>query len=76
MKLQGKLLAGVFFLFLVSQMVARAQDATIMKTNLKVGEVAPDFTLFNDKSEPVRLNDFRGKKNVILVFYVLAFSPN
>lgn len=44
------------------------------KTNLKVGDVAPDFTLPNTKGEKVHLSDFRGKKNVILAFYVLAFT--
>ena len=44
------------------------------KTNLKVGDVAPDFTLPDTKGQPVHLADFRGKKNVILAFYVLAFT--
>ncbi len=48
----------------------------VAKTNLKVGDVAPDFTLPDQNRKPVNLNDFRGKKNVILVFYVMAFSPN
>jgi cytochrome oxidase Cu insertion factor (SCO1/SenC/PrrC family) len=44
------------------------------KTNLKVGDLAPDFTLPDTKGQPVHLADFRGKKNVILAFYVLAFT--
>ena len=44
------------------------------KTHLKVGEPAPDFTLTNTKGEKVKLSDFRGKKNVVLAFYVLAFT--
>jgi cytochrome oxidase Cu insertion factor (SCO1/SenC/PrrC family) len=44
------------------------------KTNLKVGDMAPDFTLPDTKGQPVHLADFRGKKNVILAFYVLAFT--
>jgi cytochrome oxidase Cu insertion factor (SCO1/SenC/PrrC family) len=44
------------------------------KTNLKVGDVAPDFTLPDTKGQPVHLADFRGKKSVILAFYVLAFT--
>ncbi len=43
-------------------------------TQLKVGDAAPDFTLLSNKGEPVKLSDFRGKKNVILAFYVLAFT--
>ena len=76
MKYPVRLLGSVFFLFLVPQIILRAQEATITKTNLKIGEIAPDFTLLDNKWEPVSLNDFRGKKNVILIFYVLAFSPN
>jgi hypothetical protein len=37
--------------------------------NLRVGDVAPDFALpTHDKSETVRLADFRGEKPVVLVF--------
>jgi len=43
----------------------------------KVGEVAPDFTLMyfdgNDRKE-VKLSDYRGKKNVVVAFYVFAFT--
>jgi cytochrome oxidase Cu insertion factor (SCO1/SenC/PrrC family) len=53
---------------------ARPQAPPAPKTNLKVGDMAPDFTLPNTKGEPVHLADFRGKKNVILAFYVLAFT--
>ncbi len=41
---------------------------------LDVGEKAPEFTLPNEKGEPVRLSDFRGK-NVILFFYPKDMSP-
>jgi peroxiredoxin len=59
---------------LAGQFTAAAQEDTIAKTNLKVGDVAPDFTLLSDKWDQVKLSDFRGKKNVILAFYVLAFT--
>lgn len=39
-----------------------------------VGEQAPDFELKDQHGTPVRLSDFREKKNVVLVFYPLAFS--
>jgi cytochrome oxidase Cu insertion factor (SCO1/SenC/PrrC family) len=38
------------------------------------GDKAPDFTLLSNDWKEVRLSDFRGKKNVVLVFYVLAFT--
>jgi mycoredoxin-dependent peroxiredoxin len=39
-----------------------------------VGDQAPDFELKDQHGSPVRLSGFRGKKNVVLVFYPLAFS--
>lgn len=36
---------------------------------VKVGSAAPDFTLENVDGRRVSLSDFRGKKNVVLVFY-------
>lgn len=49
-------------------------NRTIAHTNLKVGDMAPDFTLPDNQGHQVKLSDFRGKKNVILAFYVLAFT--
>jgi mycoredoxin-dependent peroxiredoxin len=41
---------------------------------VEVGQEAPDFELRNQHGEPVRLSSFQGTKNVVLVFYPLAFS--
>ena len=41
---------------------------------IKVGDVAPDFTLTNTDGKQVSLHDFKGKKNVALAFYVFAFT--
>jgi mycoredoxin-dependent peroxiredoxin len=41
---------------------------------VEVGQEAPDFELRNQHGQPVRLSSFRGAKNVVLVFYPLAFS--
>ncbi len=43
-------------------------------TNLKVGQPAPDFTLNATDGKTYKLSDFKGKKNVVLAFYVLAFT--
>ena len=43
-------------------------------THLKVGMAAPDFTLTDTSGKPVKLSDFKGKKNVVLAFYVFAFT--
>jgi cytochrome oxidase Cu insertion factor (SCO1/SenC/PrrC family) len=40
----------------------------------KVGDMAPDFTLNDTNMKPVKLSDFRGKKNVALAFYIFAFT--
>jgi peroxiredoxin len=41
---------------------------------IEVGDAAPDFELKDQHGTPVKLSDFQGKKNVVLVFYPLAFS--
>ena len=42
---------------------------------LSVGDEAPDFELPDQDRQPVRLSSFRGRKNVVLVFYPLTFTP-
>ena len=61
-------------LFTALPFAARSQDAAIATTKLKVGDTAPDFTLPSNQQSSVTLSSFRGKKNVILAFYVLAFT--
>jgi peroxiredoxin len=41
---------------------------------LKVGDAAPEFALRDTDGKEVKLSDFKGKKNVVLAFYVLAFT--
>ncbi len=41
---------------------------------LKVGDAAPDFTLFDTAKNKVTLSDYKGKKNVLLQFFPLAFT--
>ncbi len=43
-------------------------------THLKVGDAAPDFTLTDTTGKQVKLSEYRGKKSVVLAFYVLAFT--
>ncbi len=55
----------------------RAQAQTPEAPKLKVGDVAPDFTLkYLDGTnlKDVSLSQYRGKKNVVLAFYIFAFT--
>lgn len=49
---------------------------------IEVGKDAPDFELKSSEATPdgkagktIKLSDYRGKKNVVLAFYPLDFSP-
>ena len=68
-----KIFASVFCLLILA-FAAFAQTPKTAETKLKVGDDAPDFTLTDNSGKKVKLSDFRGKKNVILAFYVLAFT--
>ncbi|GGQ18905.1 MULTISPECIES: peroxiredoxin [Streptomyces] len=41
---------------------------------IPVGAQAPDFALKDNHGAPVRLSDFRGHRNVVLLFYPFAFT--
>jgi len=82
-----KVLSFVLLLAAASIAVAQTPTPTPAKappaaphTNLKVGQAAPDFTLASTAVGPdgrgmrFKLSDFKGKKNVVLAFYVLAFT--
>ncbi len=43
--------------------------------SIAVGQKAPDFALPNQDKKEVKLSDFTGKKNVVLVWYPLDWSP-
>ena len=59
--------AGLLLMGLAAPMASQAAE-------LKVGDKAPDFTLPDQNKNVVKLSDFLGKKNVVLAFYVLAFT--
>lgn len=42
---------------------------------IAVGQAAPDFSLKDQYDKEVKLSEFAGKKNVVLVFYPLDWSP-
>jgi peroxiredoxin len=39
------------------------------------GSQAPDFELPNQHREPIRLSGFRGRRNIVIAFHPLAFTP-
>ncbi len=51
-----------------------AKPAANSALKLRVGDTAPDFTLRDQTGQPVSLHDYRGKKRVVLAFYVFAFT--
>ena len=59
---------------------ARTTPPPAPHTSLKVGQPAPDFNLASTAVGPdgktlrFKLSDFKGKKNVVLAIYVLAFT--
>ncbi len=67
--------AALLALMVAVPFAAQSQEAAIATTKLKVGDTAPDFTLPSNQQSAVTLSSFRGKKNVILAFYILAFTP-
>lgn len=42
---------------------------------ISVGQAAPEFTLKDQSQKEVKLSDYKGKKNVVLMFYPLDWSP-
>ena len=61
-------------LLAVVSLAALAQQTPPPKTHLKVGDPAPDFSLRATDGKTYKLSDFKGKKNVVLAIYVLAFT--
>ena len=57
-----------------SALLAQQAPAPASTLKYKVGDSAPDFTLPDTDNKPVKLSDYRGKKNVALSFFVAAFT--
>jgi hypothetical protein len=73
--LAAALLSGMLIATAASPL--HAQTKTGDSGMPKVGDMAPDFTLkYFDGSDrkDVKLSDYRGKKNVVLAFFVFAFT--
>ncbi len=46
-----------------------------MMSDMMVGRSAPDFALPDENGQEISLRDFRAKKNVVLFFYPLDWTP-
>jgi cytochrome oxidase Cu insertion factor (SCO1/SenC/PrrC family) len=51
-----------------------AQTEQAPEPKFKVGDMAPDFTMKDQNRQDVTLSSFRGKRNVVLAFYIFAFT--
>ena len=73
---RGKMRLPVLMGVVLGALPVLAQNAP-PKTSLKVGDMAPDFTIagrMNTTGKDIKLSDFRGKKIVILAFFPAAFT--
>ena len=50
------------------------EEAVTTSNILKVGMIAPDFTLKDEEGVERNLNDYLGKKSVVLAFYPKDFT--
>jgi cytochrome oxidase Cu insertion factor (SCO1/SenC/PrrC family) len=66
-------LAALLAANLIPALHAADQPAPPQPT-VKVGDMAPDFTLTDQNGKKVSLSEFKGKKSVALAFYVFAFT--
>ncbi len=68
----GLLVTGLFLS--IASTAYAADQTSAPEPKIKVGDTAPDFKLRDQTGKEVKLSDFRGKKNVVLAFYVFAFT--
>lgn len=54
--------------------VAGSGATPVLASDLKAGDLAPDFTLPGSDGQTYRLSDFRGKRAVVLAWFPKAFT--
>ena len=78
MKRKGSgILAAALLLATTAGLFAQDKKGDAAMSMPKVGDKAPDFTLkYFDGTDlkDVKLSDYHGKKNVVLAFYIFAFT--
>ena len=75
--LAAAFLAGLLALASATPVAAQSKPESAPMSMPKVGDMAPDFTLkyFDGKDlKDVSLSEYRGKKNVVLGFFIFAFT--
>jgi hypothetical protein len=72
-----RLNASVWAAILMTALIIPAvsgEEAVTTPNTLKVGMVAPDFTLKDEGGTEQSLSDYLGKKNIVLAFYPKDFT--
>lgn len=69
-----KTIRALFCCAAISGLMSAHGQTAALKTNLKVGDAAPDFSLPASTGQTISLSQFRGKKVVVLAFFPAAFS--
>jgi hypothetical protein len=75
--LRNRVLILLSTLLCLTSVVAQEKKPAPEPLKIKVGDMAPDFTLLQYDGTgvtPVSLHDFKGKKNVAVAFFVFAFT--
>ncbi|HIC00310.1 TPA: redoxin domain-containing protein [Candidatus Poribacteria bacterium] len=67
-----KILVSIFVAFIIATLDIRTEEDRMK--NLKIGMVAPDFTLMGDDGQKHKISQHLGKKNVVLAFYPKDFT--
>ena len=57
-----------------AQASAQTAAEAAPEPKFKVGDMAPDFMMKDQNRKDVTLSSFKGKKNVVLAFYIFAFT--
>ena len=72
-----KLLAVLLAVLAAAPALAQSEQPENSSSMPKVGQMAPDFTLnYFDGNDlkPISLSQYRGKKNVVVAFFIFAFT--
>ena len=72
-RLNGSVLA-VILTTVILIVAASGEKAVTTPDTLKVGMIAPDFTLKDEEGVARSLSDYLGKKNIVLAFYPKDFT--